>query len=79
MLGPGGGRPESISRFAARVPLFARAGRHQSTRRSELYLKLCSNRGARLAERWYEGKSARAGTHSLADLPIYNYEIMIYN
>jgi len=48
-------------------------------RRSELYLNLCSNRGARLAEARAGIKSVRAGTHSLADLPIYNYEIMIYN
>jgi hypothetical protein len=72
MLGLEGGRPESISRFAARVPLFAREGRHQSTRRPELYLKLCSNRGARLAEARAACRSVRAGTHSLADLPIYN-------
>ena len=69
-LGQGEGRPESISRFAARAPLFKASGRRSSIRRSELYQKVCSNRGARMEEARAGGKSDRAGTHCLADLPI---------
>jgi hypothetical protein len=39
-------------------------------RRSELYQNLCSNRAARLAEARAEGKSVRAGIHSVADFTI---------
>ena len=46
------------------------AGKAVAIRRSELYLKVCSNRGGWLAEARAGGKSVRAGTHSLADLPI---------
>ena len=45
-------------------------GKDMSMHRSELYQKVCSNRAPGLAERWYEGKSVRVGTHSLADFTI---------
>ena len=47
-------------------------GKAESMRRSELYLNVCSKGAARLAEARAEGKSEPAGTHYLADLPIYN-------
>ena len=75
MLGPEGGEPGSISHFAARSPLFKGCGRALSIRRSELYQNVCSNRGARMEEARAAYMSVRAGTHSLADLPIYNQEV----
>ena len=44
----GGDDPESISRFAARAPLFTGAGRFGALRRSELFQNLCSNRALRM-------------------------------
>ena len=68
-----------MSRFAVRAPLFTGAGRRVALRRSELYQNLCSNRPARMEEARAAIKSDRPGTHSLADFPIYNWELFIYN
>ena len=65
-----GGSKESISRFAARSPLFKGWGRALGMRRSELYQKVCSNQGEWMEERWNKIKSVRAGTHFLADFTI---------
>ena len=46
-------------------------------RRSELYQKVCSNQPAQMEEARAGGISVRAGTHFLADLPIYNWELFI--
>ena len=46
------------------------AGRFLSMRRFELYLNVCSNRAPGLAEARAGIRGVRAGTHSLADLPI---------
>ena len=70
LLESGGDDPESISRFAARAPLFTGNGKHQPMRRSELYQKVCSNRAPQMEEARAGGKSARAGTHSLAAFTI---------
>ena len=67
-----GGSKKSISRFVTRSPLFKGCGRAVAMRRSELYQTVCSNRPAQMEERWDSGISVRAGTHCLADLPIYN-------
>ena len=70
LLESGGEDPESISHFAARSPLFMRAGKFLSMHRSEFNQKVCSNRAPRMEEARAGGISVRAGTHYLADLPI---------
>ena len=58
--------------FGALAPLLKGIGRAVAMRRSELYQKVSSNRPFKMDERWYEGKSVRAGTHFMADFTIYN-------
>ena len=74
-----GGSKESISRFVTRSPLFKGSGKAEPMRRSELYQKVCSNQGEWMEEARAAIKSVPAGTHSLADFPIYNWELFIYN
>ena len=69
-LDQGGAGRRIFRAFAARAPLFKAWGRAEPIRRSELYQKVCSNRGARMEEARAGGTSDRAGTHCLADLPI---------
>ena len=73
-----GGSKESISRFVTRSPLFKGWGKDSSIRRSELYQTVCSNRPVQMEEARAACISVRAGTHCLADLPIYNWELFIY-
>ena len=78
-LDQGGAGRRVFRAFGALPPLLKASGKALSMRRSELYQNVCSNRPARMEERWYAGTSVRVGTHCLADLPIYNWELFIYN